>query len=269
LDRPVMTPGFAKPRSELPWLPYPESDRVFVINSHNFTPSVNLKANLVWWWDLSSADATITDQHSGLALARVGTTTTDATGGPDGGPCISVGAAVGKYRNASVAKTISYDDGYTVNIWVRSTASSPTFNVVASHRNASAPFYYQIHTRSTLAGFTGDLVSTADNAGTFRVANVSQLALNTWQMLTLRDTGTVTELYRDGSLVATSSTSLSTRSTAAASFGIGGDSWNPGVQPGTNHRGQIAMAGVWNEPLDTAAITALYNAGAGRRYATL
>jgi hypothetical protein len=35
----MMTPGFAKPRSELPWLPYPESDKVFVINSHNFTPS--------------------------------------------------------------------------------------------------------------------------------------------------------------------------------------------------------------------------------------
>lgn len=32
----MMTPGFAKPRAELPWLPYPEKDRMFVINSHNF-----------------------------------------------------------------------------------------------------------------------------------------------------------------------------------------------------------------------------------------
>ena len=31
-----MTPGYAKPRAELPWLPYNESDKVFVINSHNF-----------------------------------------------------------------------------------------------------------------------------------------------------------------------------------------------------------------------------------------
>jgi len=31
-----VTPGYAKPRSELPWLPYRTNDKVFVINSHNF-----------------------------------------------------------------------------------------------------------------------------------------------------------------------------------------------------------------------------------------
>jgi len=31
-----MNPGYAKPRSELPWLPYRTQDKVFVINSHNF-----------------------------------------------------------------------------------------------------------------------------------------------------------------------------------------------------------------------------------------
>jgi hypothetical protein len=36
-----MTPGFAKPRSELPWLPYGKCDRV-IINAHNFTPPVTL-----------------------------------------------------------------------------------------------------------------------------------------------------------------------------------------------------------------------------------
>lgn len=34
-----MTPGFAQSREQLPWLYYPESDRV-IINAHNFTPSV-------------------------------------------------------------------------------------------------------------------------------------------------------------------------------------------------------------------------------------
>ena len=33
-----MTPGFAKPRSKLPWLPYESEDKV-IINSHNFTPA--------------------------------------------------------------------------------------------------------------------------------------------------------------------------------------------------------------------------------------
>lgn len=31
-----MIPGFAKSRRELPWLPYPESDKVYIINAHNF-----------------------------------------------------------------------------------------------------------------------------------------------------------------------------------------------------------------------------------------
>ena len=33
----MMTPNFAKSRAELPWLPYPEKDRV-IINAHNFNP---------------------------------------------------------------------------------------------------------------------------------------------------------------------------------------------------------------------------------------
>jgi hypothetical protein len=228
-----------------------------------------LLTDLQWYWDLSSADATITDQHSGLALTRVGTTTTESTGGPDGGPCINFGAAAGKYRNASVAKTVSYDDGYTVNLWVRSTGTSSLANFIFSHRNEIAPFYSQIFVRSSISGLTGDVGFTLDNAGAFRSPGVSQEALNTWQMLTLRDTGTTTELYRNGSLVATSSTVLGARSTAAAAFAIGGTSWELNPTTFLNHQGQLAMAGVWNEPLSQAAITALYNGGNGRRYADL
>jgi hypothetical protein len=227
-----------------------------------------LLTDLVWYWDLSSADATITDQHSGLSLSRVGTTTTESTGGPDGGPCINFGLSAGKYRNASVAKTISYDDGFTANIWVRSTGSGGTNgqNFVVSHRNSGAPFYMQMVVREINQGL--DYFVVFDNIGTGRAPNASQVAINTWQMLTLRDTGTVTELYRNGSLVATSSTVLGARSTAAAAFAIGGTSWEASASPFT-HRGQLAMAGVWNEPLSQAAITALYNGGNGRRYADL
>lgn len=258
----MMTPGFAKPRAELPWLPYGECNRV-IINAHNF--ALGLKTDLVWYWDLTSAGATITDQHSGLSLTRVGTTTTDATGGPDGGPCISVGAAAGKYRNASVAKTISYDDGYTVNIWARSTATSATYNGLIFHRDASVPLYMQMEVRS--GGF--DEAITWGNASSLRFPRVTQAALNTWQMLTLRDTGTTTELYRNGILVATDSTSLGARSTSAAAFAIGGHSWEPGINTTLNHRGQLAKAGVWNVTLTTAQIAGLYNAGAGLNYSSL
>jgi hypothetical protein len=48
----VVTPGFAQPRSELPWLPYGEQDRV-IINAHNFqsaeTFAVNGKDPIAVW----------------------------------------------------------------------------------------------------------------------------------------------------------------------------------------------------------------------------
>ena len=231
---------------------------------------MSLLTSLKCYWDLSAADATITDQHSGLSLSKIGTTTTDSTGGPDGGPCINFGAAAGKYRNASVAKTISYDDGYTVNIWVRSTAYGATGNWFFVHRsNPGGGFpggqYWQV------LQFTPglyDSVATIDASNTFRESTSSRGPLNTWQMLTLRDTGTTTEIWRNGVLAATSSTALGARNTAAAIFVIGGF-WGGSMLSGVDHQGQLAMAGVWNEPLDASQITRLYNGGMGRRYADL
>jgi hypothetical protein len=63
-------PGNAKPRSELPWLPYRETDKVFVINSHNFgggafDPSVNGKTPIAAWVpsrdDAGNGTTTLTD----------------------------------------------------------------------------------------------------------------------------------------------------------------------------------------------------------------
>jgi hypothetical protein len=228
---------------------------------------MGLKSTLQWYWDLSSADASIVDQHSGLSLSKLGTTTTLLTGGPDGGPCIDFGSASGKYRNASVAKTISYDDGFTVNIWAYSTGSSPTFNCLINHRGPSTPnLYFQVLARV----FSGiDSASTIDAAGTFRECQPSQFGLNAWQMLTLVDTGTASTLYRNGVSVATSSTALGARSTAAAPFAIGGHAWSAPILSGLEHRGRLAMAGVWNEPLVAGDVTKLYNGGSGLRYANL
>lgn len=66
-----MTPGFAKSRQELFWLPYPEPDRV-IINAHNFTPpvaefdpSVNGKSPIAVWCpsrdDDGNGTTTLTD----------------------------------------------------------------------------------------------------------------------------------------------------------------------------------------------------------------
>ena len=68
-----MTPGFAKSRKELFWLPYPEPDKV-IINAHNFTPAiwspaVNGKTPVSAWVPsrdtAGNSTTTLTDLSSG------------------------------------------------------------------------------------------------------------------------------------------------------------------------------------------------------------
>ena len=64
-----MTPGFAKPRADLPWLYYPRNDRV-IINAHNFTPATPfspLDVGVSLWLDASDA-STLYDATSGGSL---------------------------------------------------------------------------------------------------------------------------------------------------------------------------------------------------------
>lgn len=235
--------------------------------------AVNLLDSLVWYWDLDSADATITDQHSGLTLSRIGTTTTVTGGAPDGGNCISVGTSAGKYRNASVAKTVNYDDGYTVNIWGYSTSRSLRFNILIMHRiDTGEPMYFQLQSQDSFAAspaIVDSAVTWQSAASGLRLANANPAgSQNAWHMLTLRDTGTATEIYRDGVFIASSNTNITTRDTAAATFSIGGD-WTTGASTIFSHRGRVSMAGVWDRPLSAAEILQLYNFGAGLRYSAL
>lgn len=55
-----MTPGFAKPRAELPWLPYGECNRV-IINAHNFASP--LLTGLISYWKLDEASGNAVDSH--------------------------------------------------------------------------------------------------------------------------------------------------------------------------------------------------------------
>ena len=74
-----MTPGYAKPRSELPWLPYESLDRV-IINAHNFTPaafdpSVNGKTPTFCWCPSRDDSGNGTTTLNDLIGSRDGTLT--------------------------------------------------------------------------------------------------------------------------------------------------------------------------------------------------
>jgi hypothetical protein len=59
-----MTPSFAKPRSELPWLPYQEQDRV-IINAHNFGGSWTPAQISTYQWVRAADSSTLFDAISG------------------------------------------------------------------------------------------------------------------------------------------------------------------------------------------------------------
>lgn len=62
-----MTPGFAKPRHELPWLPYGKVDRV-IINAHNFTPLwTPAQISTALWLDAADS-TTLYDATTGGSL---------------------------------------------------------------------------------------------------------------------------------------------------------------------------------------------------------
>lgn len=63
-----MTPGFAKSRKVLFYLPYPEPDKV-LINAHNFTPAnwTPSQITTLRWWDFSDR-STLYDATSGGSL---------------------------------------------------------------------------------------------------------------------------------------------------------------------------------------------------------
>lgn len=65
-----MTPGFAKPRSELPWLPYGKCNQV-IINQHNFGGWTPARITTHLWLDANDT-STIYDASSGGSLTADG-----------------------------------------------------------------------------------------------------------------------------------------------------------------------------------------------------
>ncbi len=122
-----MTPGYARPRSELPWLPYESLDRV-IINSHNFTPAGPLYP-------------TLQDAMAGYTASRDagGTTADDQFGGDENGTLVngvsrldSGGLAYSMTRASQHAITLGtpaslpIDGEMSLSCWVKLSGSAYT-----------------------------------------------------------------------------------------------------------------------------------------------
>lgn len=147
-----MTPGYAKPRSELPWLPYWTQDKVFVINSHNFggafSPAVNGKMPIEVWCPSRDDAGNGTTTLNGLVSGKNGTLTnmdpaTDWV--PDTGAG-GVRALSGDGTNNSVNTTFNHTglSAFSYFAWAKS-GSPSTRNVLISSTTAT-----RIQTRNSL-----------------------------------------------------------------------------------------------------------------------
>jgi len=186
-----VTPGFAKPRSELPWLPYEEQDRV-IINSHNFgpaafDPSVNGKTPIVAW--VPSQD----DSGNGTATlhALVGSVTGTLTSMDPATDWVADTGAGGIRRidmdgnNDYIISSVEIAvQQRTMNIWVYIT-SLPMVNMhICGRVNGFNSLIVEgnivIATTGKVYGYGFDSA-----ARTTSVTDPTVIAINTWTMLSL------------------------------------------------------------------------------------
>lgn len=225
-----------------------------------------LKNGLVWYWDLAESLATITDQHSGLALTRSGTINTLIDGAPDSGSCVEIPSAstgTDVFRNTSVASQVFYRDTYSVNIWVMNYSLSGTYNTHIAHRAIAANGdYFSLYSNATGNG----MIYYNSVPTEFAVAFTAR-PLNTWIMITMVRHSYQFDLYINAEQVSQTGLFTGTTGVNAAPFSIGNASWTP--QASFQHRGRLFGAGVWGRALKNPEIVALYNSGFGRRYENL
>lgn len=237
-----MTPGFAQPREQLPWLYYPESDRV-IINAHNFTrafsPAVNGKTPFAAWIPTRSQNAEdIVGSNDGTLTNGASVVTNSGAGGTHAFSFDGINDYV-------LVPNLSAMTAWTISCWSYSTSTIPY----------PSPVCLKL---GTLAcnGIVGELTqwkpirndSYAANKGGTRIENVWQHLLVTW-------TGTVLSLYVDNVIGASGA--------AGSGWGITDSRIGDGYST-QEFKGFIDDVRIWNSVLDSSDRAHLYASGSGR-----
>jgi hypothetical protein len=266
----VVTPGFAQPRSKLPWLPYGEQDRV-IINAHNFTPavfdpSINGKTPIVAW--VPSQD----DSGNGTATlsALVGSVTGALTSMDPATDWVADTGAGGARRidmdgsNDYILSSAQVNvQQRTMNIWVYLTSLPGSSLHVCGRVNGLNSLIVEgnivVMSSGKVYGYCFD--SAQRDTSTSDPTTVS---INTWTMLSLTLDGTNAKAWINGvevGSVACTTPDFSSVYTAP-NLMVGG-------------RSAVSMAGafgafrwddfcLWDQALTGSDLVDLYASGAGR-----
>jgi len=270
-----VTPGFAKPRSELPWLPYGETDRV-IINAHNFTPavfdpSVNGKVPVAAWIESRDPEAVTSATATDLVGTNHGTLTSmDLTADPDTARISDTGAggvralnfdASNDYVSLGSTIVLPFSSAFSISWWEKVTTSSGTYRSRLRLRNGTNDFFVfrsDDSSYATLSFGPGRGVATMKSACATLTASVG-----TWKHFVIvgasgSNSNTVADysVYEDG---------VAKTVVAGGFYGVSnGQSrigWDGADDPANCRMDDIR---IWHQSLDATDATSLYASGSGR-----
>ena len=257
----MMTPGFAKPRAELPWLPYPETNRMFVINAHNFpsaefSPAVNGKMPIAAWIPTRSQSADdLVGSNDGTLLNGASIVSDTDAGGTHAFSFDGVNDRVDTFNiSTACANAVS------VSWWQRPRNPFNSTNDGFGSQNRAAftqgitpPAFGVMHfsNNNIFAGFENSL-------GDFRVVVANSSAI--WDQtqffhwcITASENGT-TSLYVNGVLRGTRTGTRMVYPASVLSIGSNGRAFS----------GWIDDFRIWSEVINSTDVSDLYASGNGR-----
>jgi hypothetical protein len=198
-----MTPGYAKPRSELPWLPYESLDRV-IINAHNFTPSKlypSLQDAVAGYYPRLDSGAAMDDQFGDNDGSLInGATRVDSSGlaySTDG---------VSQYGSIPFA-VFPGAYPFAISLWFRVPNITTNFYLLSIADINSLNAYFSL---VASGGIAGDPVTAAvgDSTTTSFAASTVGYSANTWtHALAVFASTTSRSVYLNGANGATEETS--------------------------------------------------------------
>lgn len=228
-----MTPGFAKSRQELFWLPYPEPDRV-IINAHNFnTAWTPAQITTVLWLDAAD-ETTLFDAVSGGSLVAADGAiarwqdksgnarhVTQSTSGsrPTRRTAVKNARDIVRFDGTDDVLTTSFSDFGTSYAFVAvassSVAGSGTGAIIGCRSSVSVT---PVNPQIAFTGGSSNFVA-RDDASVANSAPISGLTNSQWYLFGGIRSGSSVTAYRDGTAGTTVSNTLGTISTNITSVG--------------------------------------------------
>lgn len=227
-----------------------------------------LKDGLLHWWELDTT--AWLDSHGSWNLtprkdSGGADPSINATGGPDGGPCLSLDGT--NYLDRTDVAWDGSGAARSVQIWARYSSLSDIANLLLSHRTGNLAIS-QLFFSTARSGASRTLWG--DSAETTVAFGETANAADTWYHILATTNGTTRhKIWVNGELDAESTAALNgTAPTGNIAFAIGAASYYK-LLTTQRHSGLACLAAIWQREVSESEVVQLYNGGAGRRYAAL